>query len=166
MISNKNIWTSKWSQIKKSLDYKVVDLVEYYNFNIKFIFIRHHLRNLWSFLAAYHCRFKPRTDSDSISVNSWLKSAVITQYHWWFLTKTNSDMNRLWRPKYQFRFVLSLLILAKNRQWWAITVGFFKSVSDEADSDVQFFSSVSSMPFTYSVAIFCTPNPKQTTPIA
>jgi hypothetical protein len=46
MILNENIWTSKRSQIKKGLNNKVVDLVEYYNFDIKFVFIGHHMRNL------------------------------------------------------------------------------------------------------------------------
>jgi hypothetical protein len=31
---------------QKRLNYKVVDLVEYYNFDMKFIFIEHHIRNL------------------------------------------------------------------------------------------------------------------------
>ena len=48
------------------------------------------MRKLWSFLAAYHCRFKPRTDSDSISVGSSLKPTVMTQYHCRFLAKTDS----------------------------------------------------------------------------
>jgi hypothetical protein len=95
----------------------------------------HHVRNLWSFLAAYHCQFKPRADSDSISAGSWLKLAVMTQYHCRFLAKTDSDMNRQWRPEYQCQLVLSLLVLAKYRQWWAITVGF-----SESGVDVQFCS--------------------------
>ena len=37
--------------------------------------------------------------------------------------------------------VLSLPVLAKNWQWWAIPIGFLKSGSDEADSDIQFCSS-------------------------
>ena len=94
------------------------------------------------FFAAYHCRFKPRTDSDSISVGSWLKPVVMIQYHRWFLAKTDRDMNRQWRPEYQCRLILLLPVLAKNRQWWSITVSFLKSGSDEADSDVQFYSSV------------------------
>ena len=104
----------------KSLNYKVVDLVEYYNFDIKFVFVRPHTRNLWSFLAAYHCWFKPRTDSDSISVGFWLKPTVTTQYHYRFLAKTDSDMNRQWRPEYQCRLILSLPVLTKNRQWWTV----------------------------------------------
>jgi type IV secretory pathway VirB6-like protein len=38
---------------KKYLNYKVIDLVEYYNFNLKFIFIEHHMRKLQSFFATY-----------------------------------------------------------------------------------------------------------------
>ena len=30
----------------KIFNYKVVDLVEYYNFDIKFVFIEHHMRKL------------------------------------------------------------------------------------------------------------------------
>jgi len=100
------------------------------------------MRNLWSFLAIYHYRFEPRNDSDSISVGSWLKPVVMIQYHRRFLAKTDRDMNRQWRPEYQCRLILLLPVLAKNRQWWSITVSFLKSGSDEADSDVQFYSSV------------------------
>ena len=39
--------------------------------------------------------------------------------------------------------VLSLAVLAKNWQWWTITVGFLKFGSDEAGSDVQFYSTES-----------------------
>jgi hypothetical protein len=31
---------------KKLVNYKVVDLVEYYNFGIKFVFIKHHMIKL------------------------------------------------------------------------------------------------------------------------
>jgi len=31
---------------QKSLNYKVVNLVGYYNFDIKFVFIEHHMRKL------------------------------------------------------------------------------------------------------------------------
>jgi len=31
---------------QKSLNYKVVDLIEYYNFDIKLVFIGHHMREL------------------------------------------------------------------------------------------------------------------------
>jgi hypothetical protein len=38
MILNQNI-----------LSYKVVDHVKYYNFDIKFVFIGHHMRKVWKF---------------------------------------------------------------------------------------------------------------------
>jgi hypothetical protein len=63
------------------------------------------------FFAAYHCWFKPRTISDSISVGFIQKLAVMTQYHCRFLAKTHSDMNRQWRPEYQCQLVLSLPVL-------------------------------------------------------
>jgi hypothetical protein len=36
----------------KGFNYKVVDLIKYYNFDIKFVCIRHHRRNLLNFLVA------------------------------------------------------------------------------------------------------------------
>jgi hypothetical protein len=53
----------------KKLNYKVVDLVEYYNFDIKFVFIGHRMRKLWSFLQ-------------HITVGSSHKQALIGQC--WF----------------------------------------------------------------------------------
>jgi hypothetical protein len=35
------IWHSKWSQIWKVVNCRVVDLVDYYNFDVDFIFIQH-----------------------------------------------------------------------------------------------------------------------------
>jgi hypothetical protein len=34
------------------MNYKVVDLIKYYNFNIKFVFIEHHMRKPWSFICS------------------------------------------------------------------------------------------------------------------
>jgi hypothetical protein len=56
----------------KSLNYKVVDLVEYYNFDIKFVFIGHHMRKLRKFPYTISLSIQ-KTDSDdpmSLSVLS------------------------------------------------------------------------------------------------
>jgi hypothetical protein len=58
---------------KKSLNDKVVNLVKYYNFGIKFVFIEHHMRKF------------------NISAGSSQKPAVMTQYHGRFMAKTGSD---------------------------------------------------------------------------
>ena len=67
---------------QKYLNYKVVDVIEYYNFDIKFIFVEHHMKKLWSFFAAYHCWFKTRSGRDSTNVSFRQKPAVMAQYHY------------------------------------------------------------------------------------
>jgi hypothetical protein len=43
---------------EKTQNYKVVDLIESYNFDINFIFIRHHMKELW-FLKFQSCHATP-----------------------------------------------------------------------------------------------------------
>ena len=43
-----DIWIFK----NEKFEYKVVDLLGYYNFDVKFGFIRHHIRKLWNFLCS------------------------------------------------------------------------------------------------------------------
>jgi hypothetical protein len=43
------IWTSRWLLMKKCLSYKVVDLIESYNFHIKFTYIRIHTKQSYDF---------------------------------------------------------------------------------------------------------------------
>jgi hypothetical protein len=43
------------------------------------------------FYASYHCRFKLQTSSDSITAGLRLKPAVMTQYHYLFKPKADSD---------------------------------------------------------------------------
>ena len=94
---------------QKSFNYKVVDLVEYYNFDIKFVFIRRHIRKLWSFLA-YHCRFKPRTDSHSISVGFSQKPTMMTQYF-------RCMVETWWQSSCEIRIELILFFMGPTYQW-------------------------------------------------
>jgi hypothetical protein len=61
-----NIWTCKPSQIKKVVNYKVLDLFKLYSFDIKFILILSHMKKVMNFLdkIAYHWQFKPRPSND------------------------------------------------------------------------------------------------------
>jgi hypothetical protein len=79
---------------QKNLNKKVVDLVEYYNFNIKFVFIGYRIRKLWSFLAAYYYRFKKPTVMTQHQSRLVLSLSVIVKnqqwcaerhYYCWFL---------------------------------------------------------------------------------
>lgn len=74
---------------QKSLMYNATDHV---NFDVKFVLIRHHMRNLWSFRASYRSQFKPRTGSDSITTGFSKKATVITQNHCRFMAKIDSDV--------------------------------------------------------------------------
>jgi hypothetical protein len=49
---------------QKYLNYKVIDLVKCYNFNLKFIFIEHQMRKLQSFLQ--HISVDSKTNSDDL----------------------------------------------------------------------------------------------------
>jgi hypothetical protein len=79
--------------IEKKCQLKSFNLIEYYNFDIMCIFIKHHMRKLWSFsniilLWGYvpnwqcgsdtNCPFKPWTLSNVL--DSWLVLVVKTQY--------------------------------------------------------------------------------------
>jgi len=38
------------------VNYKILDLMKLYNFDIKFVFIRNHMKKLWNFLSKNICR--------------------------------------------------------------------------------------------------------------
>ena len=38
------------------VNYKILDLIKLYNFDIKFVFIRNHMKTLWNFLSKNICR--------------------------------------------------------------------------------------------------------------
>jgi len=38
------------------VNYKILDLIKLYNFDIKFVFIRNHMKKLWNFLSKNICR--------------------------------------------------------------------------------------------------------------
>ena len=41
------LWDRKWFQMKKVINYKVVDLIDLYKLDKKFVFTRLCLKNLW-----------------------------------------------------------------------------------------------------------------------
>ena len=96
---------------EKVINYKVVDLIEIYNFSIKFVFIRLCLEKLWILLwctITHHRRFVLWTVSEIIFTTSscyetlvnigaiitagWLhEPAVITNHYRWFVLASGGD---------------------------------------------------------------------------
>jgi len=54
---------------KKCLNYNVVYLIEYYNIDIKFVFIEHHMRKSWKFSYTISLSVWKTDSDDPISVS-------------------------------------------------------------------------------------------------
>ena len=62
---------------KKIINYKVLDLVELYNFDINFVFIQFHLEKIWIYLCYNH--FLGRLNKSTILENRFSETVDLTK---------------------------------------------------------------------------------------
>jgi hypothetical protein len=85
-----------------------MDIVEYYNFGIKFVFIGYHMRKLWSFSCSL---LMYRTGSDSIIAGSSQELAVMIPIS--LAVKPRTDREGLSLP-------FSEQLAVMDRQWRSV----------------------------------------------